>query len=275
MIAPRKNGTIECEQRGGVLLVTFNRPESLNALTLDMDAQYREVLSAAAADPDVRAIVVTGAGRAFCAGADIAALEALASDPDREHFGTAFHTPLLLDKPLIAAVNGGCAGLGLVQALFCDVRIVAEEAKLVTSFAQRGVVAEHGLTYLLGAVAGAGHARDLLLSSRVIDGRDAVRMGLATRAVPRAQVVEAAMAYATTIADTCSPTSLAVIKRQFRRDFLADYQRAAAHDLGLLAEAFRGADFVEGVSSYRQKRSPRFQGIAQTLGTTVPPESAS
>ncbi|MEU0948699.1 enoyl-CoA hydratase-related protein [Streptomyces canus] len=265
MIKQRESGTVLCEQRGGVLLVTFNRPEALNSLTVQMDREYRGILSSAAGDPDVRAVVVTGAGRAFCAGADVSALDALVADPDKEHFDASFHAPLLLDKPLVAAVNGGCAGLGLVEALFCDVRIVAEEAKLVTSFAQRGVVAEHGLSFLLSRIVGEGHARDLLLSSRVISGAEAARIGLATRAVPREEVLDAALRYAEDMARTCAPGSVAVMKNQFRRGFLQQYLREAAEDQRLLADAFRGPDFAEGVASYREKRPPEFRGISQTL----------
>jgi enoyl-CoA hydratase/carnithine racemase len=265
VIEQRRSGSVLCEQQGEILLITLNRPEFLNSLTVEMDAEYRAILAQAAADPDVRAIVVTGAGRAFCAGADVSALDALVADPDREHFGSGFCTPLLLDKPLIAAINGGCAGLGLVQALFCDVRFVAEEAKLVTSFAQRGVVAEHGLTFLLSHIAGAGHARDLLLSSRVVKGADAVRMGLATQAAPRDRVLEEAMNYAAELARTCSPASLAAIKQQFRRGFLDRYMREVADDQARLAAAFKAPDFAEGVESYREKRAARFHGISQLL----------
>jgi enoyl-CoA hydratase/carnithine racemase len=250
MIEQRTEGTVLCAQRGHVLLVTLNRPDVLNSLTVEMDAEYREVLAEAERDADVRAIVVTGAGRAFCAGADFAALEA------------PVHAPLLLSKPLIAAVNGGCVGLGLATALFCDVRFVADEAKIGTAFAQRGVVAEQGMAFLLSRIVGEGNARDLLLSARLIRGPEAVRMGLATRSVPREEVVQAATDYAEEIARTCAPGSLAVIKEQMRENFLADYRREAAKSLALLREAFRGADYAEGILSYQEKRAPRFPGIS-------------
>lgn len=261
MIEPRTTGDVLCEQQGGVLVVTLNRPEMLNALTVEMDDAYRAVLAEADRDPDVRAVVVTGAGRAFCAGASVPALVALVEDPGRRHFGVEFHAPLLIDKPVVAAVNGGCVGLGLVAALFCDVRIVADEAKIGTAFAQRGVVAEHGSAFLLSRIVGDGNARDLLLSARLIDGPEAVRMGLATASVPRDRVLAEAVAYAQRMATSCAPWSLAMMKRQLRAGFLEAYKRDAAIAAEYLEEAFRGPDFGEGVRSYREKRDPVFPGI--------------
>jgi enoyl-CoA hydratase/carnithine racemase len=258
------------ERHGGVLLVTLNRPEVLNALTLEMDARYRQMLAGAEADPEIRAVVVTGAGRAFCAGADLTALEALAEDPERPHFGAAFRTPLTFSKPLIAAINGGCVGLGLVTALLCDVRFVADEAKLGTAFAQRGVVAEHGLSVLLSRLAGVGTAMDLLLSGRVVLGQEAVRLGLATRSVPREDIVRTALEYAGEIARNCSPASVAVIKKQVQESFLGEFHRAADSAEPLLRAAFRHPDYVEGIRSYREKRSPRFAGQARGAGERAP-----
>ena len=250
--------TVTSERRGMVEIVTLNRPDALNALTLEMAAAYRGALRAADAAPEVRAVVVTGAGRAFCAGADIAVLEALAADPARDHFGVEFAEPLLLDTPLVAAVNGGCVGLGLSLALQCDVRFVANEAKISTAFAQRGVVAEQGMCALLRHLAGEGAARDLLLSSRVIRGDEAVRLGLANRAVARDEVLDVAVAYATEMAQTCAPESVATIKRQLREGMLAEFRREAAEAVDLLREAVAGPDFAEGLRSYRERRAPRF-----------------
>jgi enoyl-CoA hydratase/carnithine racemase len=262
VINARESGDVLCEQRGRVLLITLSRPDALNALTVEMDNAYREILLEADRDPDVRAIVVTGAGRAFCAGADVAALEALVEDPDRRHFGVEFHAPLLVDKPVIAAVNGGCVGLGFVAALFCDVRIVADEAKIGTAFAQRGVVAEHGSAFLLSRIVGDGNARDLLLSARLIRGAEALRMGLATLSVPRGRVLDEALAYADQIASTCAPWSIAVMKRQLRTSFYEAYQRDAALAQEFLRSAFRGPAFAEGVRSYREHREPAFDGMS-------------
>lgn len=265
MMQQRDTGDILSEQRDGVLIVTFNRPESMNSLTVEMDDLYREILAEAAGDPTVRAIVVTGSGRAFCAGAEVSALERLVEDPTRRHFGVEFHAPLLIDKPVVAAINGGCVGLGLVAALLCDVRIVANQAKIGTAFAQRGVVAEHGSAFLLSRTVGEGNARDLMLSARLIRGEESVRMGFASASVPREAVLDEAIAYAQNIAVTCAPWSLAMMKRQFTAGLLDAYKRDAALAADHLMEAFRGSAFAEGVHSYQQKRSPVFEGWASTL----------
>ena len=270
MIDPRTSGDVLCEQQGGLLVVTLNRPESLNSLTVEMDELYRAILVEADRDPDVRTIVVTGAGRAFCAGASVPALEALVDDPDRRHFGPEFHAPLLIDKPVVAAINGGCVGLGLVAALFCDVRIVADEAKIGTAFAQRGVVAEHGSAFLLSRIVGDGNARDLLLSARLIRGPEAVRMGLATASVPREQVLAEAVGYAERMVTMCAPWSLAMMKRQLRAGFLEAYDRDAGIAAEYLEEAFRGPAFAEGVRSYQQKRDPVFGGVGLAPAQPTP-----
>lgn len=244
--------------------MTLNRPASMNSLTLEMDKAYRSALRAAEAEPTVRAIVVTGAGRAFCAGADVAGLEILVGDPERPHFDGSFGEPLMIDKPLIAAINGGCVGLGLILALMCDVRFVADDAKISTAFAQRGVVAEQGSCTLLRHIVGEANARDLLLSSRMILGDEAVRVGLATRAVPRNDVVAVAIEYAAELAESCAPGALATIKAQLRAGLLVEYRREADEALILIRQAFAGPDFMEGIASYREKRRPNFRGVPRS-----------
>ena len=165
------------EDRGAVAVLTLNRPDRMNGWTPEMERLYFDALEQIAVDDAVRAVVVTGAGRAFCAGADMGDLQKLGDGsatltdaPRRKTF------PLSVPKPVVAAVNGACAGLGLVQALMCDVRIAAADAKLTTAFAKVGLIAEHGISWLLPRHVGWGNAVDLLLSSRVVLADEALRL---------------------------------------------------------------------------------------------------
>ena len=258
-----------------VRTVTFARPEQRNAMTLEMFRAYYAALDEADRDPSVRAVVVTGEGDHFCSGADPAGLEVLASSTDaqrtlRDELGFAPDLPVRLSKPLVAAVNGGAAGLGLVHALYADVRFMAEEARLATAFSRLGLPAEYGSSWLLPRLVGLGNAMDLLLSGRKIDAAEALRLGLVQRVVPRAQVLQAAQAYATDIADHCSPTSLAVIKRQVHDDQNATPSASAARAVALMVEAFGRPDFVEGVASLLERRRPQFPLYAASPSGTVP-----
>lgn len=252
---------------GGVCTVTFARPEQRNAMTLEMFQGYYATLADADRDPAVRAVVVTGEGDHFCSGADPAGLEVLASSTDaqrtlRDELGFPPELPLSMGKPLVAAVNGGAAGLGLVHALYADVRFMAEEARLATAFSRLGLPAEYGSSWLLPRLVGVGNAMDLLLSGRKIDAAEALRLGLVQRVVPRAQVLQAAQAYAQDIADNCSPMSLAVIKRQVLDDLEAAPSASAARAVALMVEAFGRPDFVEGVASLLERRRPEFPPYA-------------
>jgi enoyl-CoA hydratase/carnithine racemase len=161
---------------------------------------------------------VTGAGRGFCAGADLDDLGRLATHTERYKSGRRPKTfPLAIRKPLIGAINGACAGLGLIQALYCDVRFVSDTAKLTTAFARRGLVAEHGLSWLLPRLVGPARAPDLLLSARVIRGDEAVGLGLAARAISADAVLATAQVYAPDLAENCSPRSMAAMKHQVLR----------------------------------------------------------
>ena len=175
------------EVQDDVAVLTFNRPDRLNAWTAEMQTAYFDLLDDCAGRPDVRAIVLTGAGRGFCAGADMDNLQAL-SGGDAGRSSTAHDArpvtyALGIPKPVIAAINGPCAGLGLVHALMCDLRFVAAEAKLTTAFARRGLVAEHGLSWILPRLIGPARALDLLLSGRIVLGQEAAEMGIANWAV--------------------------------------------------------------------------------------------
>src|SRR5207245_627909 len=161
---------------------------------------YFDLLDDCAQSDDVRVIVVTGAGRGFCAGADMAELQSIGADglegTAAEHDPRPQTFPLTVPKPIIAAVNGPCAGIGLVQALMCDMRFAAEDAKITTAFARRGLVAEHGISWILPRLVGPAHALELLLSGRVLLGAEAARIGLVNRALAPDMLLDEALAYA-------------------------------------------------------------------------------
>lgn len=251
------------EDDGGVRILTFNRPERLNAWTAEMGRRYFDLLEEADLDPSVRAVVVTGAGRGFCAGADFDALSAIRSGGYAGKPGDRPYTfPTTMRKPVVAAVNGACAGLGVVHALVCDVVLTAEDAKWTTAFSRRGLIAEYGLAWILPKLTGQARAMDLLLSGRVFTGAEAYGMGLASRAVPGERLLDEALAYARELAGQCSPASMAVIKRQVWgawEEGLDESRRAAER---LMAESFQWPDFAEGVASFLERRSPRFPPLS-------------
>jgi enoyl-CoA hydratase/carnithine racemase len=245
----------------GVLLLTLHRPERRNAWTLDMEDVYFDLLQEADADPAVRVIVVTGHGDAFSPGADLGVFDKSKSLADLE-FGQPSRPPttipLTIGKPLIGAINGAVAGVSLVQCLQMDVRFAAAGAKFTFAFSQRGLVAEYGAAWLLPRIVGTGRALDLLLSSRVVTAEEAYDLGLVNRVVPKEQVVDEAVAYARNLASTCSPRSLAVIKRQVYESWAQDIETARQQVAVDMKESFSSPDFKEGVKSFLQKRAPEF-----------------
>ena len=256
------------ERRGGVLLLTLNRPDRLNAWTDELEDQYFALLDSADDDPEVRAVVVTGAGRGFCAGADMDDLR-LAGHVDataRAAQSLPKHHPLGLRKPLIAAVNGAAAGLGLVQALFCDVRFAVPTAKFTSAFSRRGLVAEYGVAWLLPRVVGTSRALDLLLSSRVLGGEEAHRIGLVDFLVEPPDLVQRAVDYAQDLASHCSPASMSTIKSQIRDAVDGDLATAMARAETDMLRSFAAVDVREGVASYLERRPPRFDGLPPAAG---------
>jgi len=265
---------VRYEVHGGVATVTLDRPHRLNAWTGRMHAEYRWCLARADGDPAVRAVVVTGAGRAFCAGADATALAGHVAaggyDPGtpedmatpghgvRPEYDHAFAWHYGLTVPVIAAVNGPAAGVGLVLACYCDLRFAAEGAKLTTSAPRLGLPAEYGLSWVLPRLVGIGHAADLLLSSRVVLAEEARAMGLVNRVLPPDHVLAEAQAYAHTLATEVAPTSLRIAKAQLYGDLHGDVGTAVARSDDLLDEMTTGPDFAEGVAAWREKRTPRF-----------------
>jgi enoyl-CoA hydratase/carnithine racemase len=250
------------EVRDGVAVLTLNRPGRLNAWTQELEHAYFAALAECAASEDVRVIVVTGAGRGFCAGADMNELQSLGEDgvdaAQAEQERTAQTYPLTVPKPIIAAINGPCAGIGLVQALMCDIRFVAEDAKITTAFARRGLVAEHGISWILPRLVGPAQALDLLLSGRVVLGQEAATMGLANRATAKETVLEETLAYAHELATQCSPASMATMKRQVYAALEQALPVALAEADEAMLRSFDQPDFVEGVSSFVERRAPHF-----------------
>lgn len=244
-----------------VALITLNRPGRSNAWTLEMDEGYRSALQDVDADPTVRAVVLTGAGRAFSAGADIDVLRGMLEGGPRvtAQTGVAVLPGLSVHKPLIAAINGACAGLALVHAMCCDVRFMAASAKLSTAFVRRGLVAEHGISWLLTHTIGVQGAMDLLLSGRPITGDEALRMGLVARVAPTEELLPSALAYAHDLAANCSPTAMRLIKQQVRQDPTRSLTEAVEEADGLMDLSFASSDFREGVLSLIEKRPPAFE----------------
>jgi enoyl-CoA hydratase/carnithine racemase len=241
----------------GVLTLTFHRPERRNGWAEDLEQAYYACLEDAAGDRRVRAVVVTGAGETFCPGADLSRLGGLgvagARLPHRP-----VDVPRRFPKPLIAAINGACAGVGLVQALFCHVRFAADTARFATSFARRGLIAEYGIAWTLTRLVGQENALDLLLSGRTFDAREAKDLGVVSRVVPRDDVLPAAQAYARDLARNCSPRAMAVITSQVLDDADGPYEQALARSYALVDRFIGSADLREGVASYLERRQPRF-----------------
>src|SRR5256714_6207153 len=250
---------MEVEDR--VAILTLNRPDRLNAWTQEMEGRYFDLLEQCAADPEVRAIVVTGAGRGFCAGADMGSLQDIGAaggvGEAREQLRPQ-NVAQTVPKPIIAAINGACAGIGFVHALMCDLRFAAAGAKFTMAFARRGLVAEHGASWLLPRLVGQANALDILMSSRVFLAEEARELGVVNRVVPPEQLMDETMAYAADLAANCSPASMAAMKKQVYRHMAADLTTAMQESNVLMAESLRQPDFKEGVASFVDKRPPQF-----------------
>ena len=257
----------------GVAVLTFNHPERMNAWGGGMATAFYSCLDRTEADPAVRAVVVTGSGRAFCAGADMGDLSTIrsttvdtAGDTDVDklvgerhpHFVTTLH------KPIIAAINGACAGIGLTQALMCDVRFAVRGAKFTTSFARRGLIAEYGISWILPRIVGAGAALDLLLTGRVFLAEEAAELGLVKEVLPAEELLPRAIAYAEDIAANCAPSSLAVIRQQVYADTMRDVFEASAVAEKLMQESMLRPDFIEGITSFFEKRPPNFPPLERS-----------
>ena len=263
-----------------VATITLNRPQALNAFTTRMGNELREALGEAERDPRVVGIILTGAGRGFCAGADMNMLSGISRGSDESSSATDTATSatevgdpswgedlrgtytylMSIPKPIIAAINGPIAGMAVPIALACDLRFMARDAVLTVAFSQRGLIGEWGSSWLLPRLVGTGVALDLLFSSRKVDGAECERVGLVNRAVD-GSVAEVAREYIVDLAAHCSPTSLAVMKRQVYQQMHAGLGPAEREAQALMVDSFGRPDFNEGVQSFVQKRPPAFRRL--------------
>ena len=250
------------EVRDGVGLITLNRPDALNAWNGPLCQALDRALTWASEARDVGAIVITGAGRAFCAGADLSAGgETFSSGDSREAEDTTeARTPKVLPwdvpKPVIAAINGHAVGVGATYALACDVRFTTEAAKIAFVFARRGMLAELGSHAVLPRVVGLSNASDLLLSGRAVGGLEAADMGLVSACLPPEQVVEHSIARAREMAKMSAPVSMAISKRLLWEGMGLDEMREKEEPL--FDWVARQSDSIEGVASFLEKRTPEW-----------------
>lgn len=265
------------QREGGVLLLTLNRPDRNNAWTYELGDRYFDLLDEADNEPGVRVIVVTASGnKSFCVGMDAQVLSSGHIGPGKRMpaKGRRMTHALSVRKPLIAAINGGCAGFGLVQALHCDVRFAADHAVFSTAFVQRGLNAEYGSSWLLPRIIGHARAMEWLLSARRMDAAEAERIGLVHRVVPSARLLQETMQYAQAMATTCSPIAMADAKQQVRHDWLANCTEAEDFAKELGHSPGHRVDFGEGVASLMEKRAPRFAPLPPAEKTGTPSDPA-
>jgi enoyl-CoA hydratase/carnithine racemase len=264
---------------GPVATITMNRPDTLNALTSLTQAEIRHALDASEKNGDVIGTVLTGAGRGFCSGVDMKSLgnmtkagkrvgesyEHLAADPgnpdDDPNYKSSPTYFLGLRKPLIAAVNGACAGLGFSYATFCDMRFVDPNARFITSFGPRGLIAEHGTSWMLPRLVGPSNALDLFWTSRRLEAEEAYRIGYANRLCEAGECVSDAQSYLKTIAGTSAPMSIMMMKKQVYRHLNQELGEAMDESTRWMDESLVRDDFKEGVASFVEKRPPNFQRI--------------
>ena len=268
----------------GVTTITLNRPDKLNAWTPTMGNEVKNAIEIAGQDKECRCIIVTGSGRGFCAGADMGGLKNRADgsgakpievdmeikpykadkglgpdiiDDFEGRFAYMYNCP----KPIIAMVNGACAGIGLIFTLYADLRFVNQDAKLTTAFASRGLIAEHGIAWMLPRLIGEANALDLLLTARIFKGDEAASMGLANKSLPAEELENYVNDYAENMAHKASPRSLAIMKRQIRASYSQTFIKSLEEANEQMLASFEEFDFKEGVNSFMEKRPPKFRGI--------------
>ena len=266
------------EKSDRIATVTFNRPAKLNSWTPKMGAETRAALLDADRDPGVGAIIMTGAGRAYCSGADMTALSeismgrasaggssaAAAQDAwlaeQRADYRNQYAYPLALSKPIIGAINGACVGLGFTTCLYQDIRIASETARMGLIFVQRGLAIEHGSSWMLSRIVGLGRAVELAVTGRLVDAQEALAIGLVNRVVPADKLMETAREVAGHIANKCSPLGVAHAKKLVYKHLFTDLATAIHDDDESMTAMTKSDDFKEGVKAFLEKRPARYQG---------------
>jgi len=262
-----------------IATITLNRPHKLNAWTATMEHEVHAAMAAAQNDENVRVILLTGAGRGFCAGADMsllstisekginAAQRAQAVQPSggiregiRADFQRKYSYFPALTKPVIAAINGPAVGLGLLITLYCDLRLASDAARFSTAFARRGLVAEYGMAWMLPRLVGHANALDLLFSARMIDSAEALKMGLVNQVYPQETFPEKVRDYTLDLASNVSPRSLRVIKRQVYDAMFQTLAESFEISEQEMLASLKSEDFKEGVAHFVEKRPPVFTG---------------
>ena len=279
---------IRYEVKGTAALITLNRPDKGNAISTRLGIELRHALESAENDKAVVGIVITGAGKVFCAGADVEELQKIGKSGGLSRSGSSVENgaaelqadPGMLEvpegfrkgaysyftaisKPVIAAVNGAVAGAGMSIILSCDMRFFAQSGFVVSSFSKRGLTAELGIAWMLEKIVGADAALDILWSSRKVRAGEARELRLATRVFPDEELVSEALGYIELLADDCSPASIAAMKGQVYRDIFRDPTESFREAHRMQKEALKTADFVEGINAFMEKRKPRFQRIGK------------
>jgi enoyl-CoA hydratase/carnithine racemase len=264
---------ILCDKSDRIATITLNRPEKLNAWRFKMENEVRAAMVDADRDDSVRAIVVTGAGRAYCAGADMDALDRISRGEEsiprptesaltgvKADYQGRFSYMLALRKPIIGAINGACVGIGLTSSLYFDMRIASETARLGMIFVRRGLAIEHGSSWMLPRLIGVPKALDLALTGRLVDANEALAMGLVSRVLPADKVLATAKEVAGEIAAKCAPLGVAAAKKMIYDHLFTDLATAMKED-DLATDSVNGTeDFREGILAFREKRPARFVG---------------
>jgi len=275
------------ESKNRIATITLNRPERLNAWTATMADEVEDAVAVATQDKESRCIVITGAGRGFCAGADMDGLKntadagkissAISKAPEAnapetssseslgpdlsEDFPGRFAYLYKCPLPIIAAINGPCAGIGLIFAIYADLRFADESAKFTTAFSARGLVAEHGIAWLLPRLVGEANALDLLFTARKFTGAEAENLGLVNKALPADKLQEHVESIAATLANDVSPRSVAIMKRQVRASYAQSFKQSLDIADAEMTQSFSTFDFKEGVESFVQRRKANFKNI--------------